>query len=296
MRLFRRIVALGSMSAAGRDLRLSPGAVSQRLKALESRFGAPLLTRSTRAITLTPEGRLFLESAERVLSEVEGLETSIEAGKGPLKGTLRISAPSDLGRQYVAPLVVDFAAANPRVQPELYLMDDVADLVSGAIDVAFRYGKLDDSTLISRPLVPNGRVVVGSPAYLAEHGVPKHPNDLSSHRCLVLVRNGEKMPWVMTAGAKRLTARIDAGLSTNDGGLLRLWALEGLGLAFKSYVDVAADIEAGRLITVLSPYTPGNVGLHLIFPSARSAVPRLRAFINFSVARFRELSSGLTRV
>jgi DNA-binding transcriptional LysR family regulator len=175
MKLFRRIVALNSMSAAGRELGLSPGAVSQRLRAVEQRFQTPLLTRSTRAVTLTPEGRVFLEYAERMLADAEGLETSIGASHGPLKGPLRISAPSDLGRRYVAPMLIDFLAANPGVQPELHLLDDVSDLVGSATDIAFRFGKLDDSSLVSRPLLPNARVVVGSPDYLAAHGTPSHP-------------------------------------------------------------------------------------------------------------------------
>ncbi len=293
MRLFRRIAALGSMSAAGRELGLSPGAVSQRLKALEQHFNVPLLTRSTRAVTPTPEGRVFLESAERLILEVENLETLIGTTHGPLKGPLRVSAPSDLGRTYVAPLLVDFAAANHGIRPELYLGDDVNDLVASAIDVAFRYGKLEDSTLISRPLLPNKRMLVASPAYLAANGVPLQPRDLADHRCLALVRNGERMPWIMSIDGKRQTVRIDPVLSTNDGEMLRSWALAGQGIAFKSYVDVAPDLRSGRLQPILEPFMAGSVGLHLVFPAARSAVPRIRAFINFAFVRFRELSSAL---
>jgi DNA-binding transcriptional LysR family regulator len=293
MRLFRRIAALGSMSAAGREMSLSPGAVSQRLKALEQHFNVPLFTRSTRAVTPTPEGRMFLESAERLILEVENLETLIGAAHGPLKGPLRVSAPSDLGRSYVAPLLVEFAAANGGIRPELYLGDDVSDLVASAIDVAFRYGKLEDSTLISRPLLPNSRMLVASPGYLSANGHPRHPRDLADHRCLALVRNGEKMPWVVSVDGKRQTVRVDPVLSTNDGDMLRSWAIAGHGIAFKSFVDVASDLRAGRLQPILQPYMAENVGLHLIFPAARSAVPRIRAFINFAFARFRELSTGL---
>jgi len=293
MRLFRRIVALGSMSAAGRELSLSPGAVSQRLKSLEQHFNVPLLTRSTRAVTPTPEGRMFLESADRLILEVENLETQIGAAHGPLKGPLRISSPSDLGRKYIAPMLVRFAAANGGIQPELYLGDDVSDLVVSGIDVAFRYGRLEDSTLISRPLLPNKRVLVAAPEYIAAHGIPAHPKDLTKHRCLALVRNGEKMPWLTTIDGKRQTIRVDPVLATNDGDILRAWALAGYGIALKSYVDVAEDLRAGRLQSVLQPFMPGNVGLHMIFPAARSTVPRIRAFINFSIAQFRELSSTL---
>lgn len=238
---------------------------------------------------------MFLESAERLILEVENLETLIGAKHAPLKGPLRVSAPSDLGRSYVAPMLVDFVATHPDIHPELYLGDDISDLVASATDIAIRYGKLEDSALISRPLLPNGRVLVASPGYLAAHGTPAHPRDLASHRCLALVRNGEKLPWTMTIDGKRQTVRTDPVLSTNDGDMLRAWAIAGQGIVFKSYVDVAADLRAGRLEPILQPFMAGNVGLHLIFPAARSSVPRIRAFINFALARFRALSTELTQ-
>lgn len=293
MKLFRRIAALANMSAAGRELGLSPGAVSQRLKALETRLGTPLLLRSTRAIALTPEGRTFLESVERILTEVETLETAISKSKGPLKGPLRVSAPSDLGRQYIAPMLTSFAARHRDIQPELQLIDEISDMISGDIDIAFRYGKLEDSSLISRPLMTNDRIVVASPKYLAEYGVPEHPKDLAHHRCLALMRNKEKMPWSMIIDGRHVSLRLTPALSTNDGEMLRVWALNHQGLAYKSFLDVAEDIDAGRLIPVLKPYSATNVGLNLIFPAARSAVPRIRSFINFAVERFRDLSSSL---
>jgi DNA-binding transcriptional LysR family regulator len=296
MKLFRRIAMLKSLSAAGRESSLSPGAVSQRLRALEFRYGTPLLTRSTRAVTLTPEGRIFLDYAERMLADAESLQTAIGASQGPLKGPLRVSAPSDLGRQYVAPMLVDFVAAHPAVQPELYLLDDVTDLVGSGIDIAFRYGKLEDSSLVSRPLAENARAIVASPDYLARYGTPERPADLARHRCLVLVRNGERMPWSLTVDGKRVTPRLEPALSANDGEMLRQWALAGLGLTYKSHVDVAADIAASRLTPVLSQYMSANVGLHLIFPSARSCVPRIRGFLNFAVERFRTLSTRLAQV
>lgn len=295
MKLFRRIVALNSMSAAGREMGLTPGAVSQRLRALEHRYRTPLLTRSTRAVTLTPEGRVFLDHAERLLNEAEALESAIGAGPGPLQGPLRISAPSDLGRRYVAPLLIEFAKANPGVQPEFYLMDDVSDLVGAGIDLAFRYGTLEDSSLISRPLAPNRRVIVGSPCYLRANGRPEHPQELGKHRCLVLLRNGARMPWSLIVDGKRTTPRIASALSSNDGEMLRTWALAGEGLVFKSYVDVAEDIQSGRLTAVLETFMTGSVGLNMIFPSARSSVPRIRAFINFAVNHFRTLSSRLAQ-
>ncbi len=293
MRLFRRIAALANMSAAGRELGLSPGAVSQRLKALEIRLGTPLLTRSTRAVALTPEGQTFLESVERILTEVETLESAIGKSQGPLKGPLRVSAPSDLGRRYIAPMLTAFAKQHPHIQPELHLIDDISDMISSEVDIAFRYGKLEDSNLVSRPLLKNDRVVVASPKYLKKHGVPKHPKDLANHRCLFLVRNKQKMPWTMMIDGRHVAPRITPALSTNDGEMLRTWAIDHEGLVYKSFIDVANDIAAGRLVPVLQPFAAHNVGLNLVFPAARSAVPRVRSFINFAVERFRDLSSSL---
>lgn len=289
MRLFARIAALGSMSAAGREFGLSAGAVSHRLKALETKYGAPLLTRSTRAISLTREGRIFLESSAKIILETEALDATLSATPdAPLKGPLRISAPSDLGRNVVAPLLLDFKSAHPSVTPELYLVDDVADLVAGEFDVAFRFGKLESSALVSRLLAANSRCLVASPDYLARHGDPQHPKQLEDHRCLVLVRNGERMPWTLNDGGRRITIRVEPTLSTTDGELLRHWAASGLGIAFKSRIDVARDLDSGRLREVLPAYADHNVSLNLIFPSARAAVPRVRAFIDLVASRFRQ--------
>ncbi|MEO1091160.1 MAG: LysR family transcriptional regulator [Pseudomonadota bacterium] len=286
LRLFARIVASGSLSAAGREMGLSPGAVSQRLKALERRYAAPLLNRSSRALSLTDEGKTLLQAAHSIIGEADALEAAFARKNQGLVGRLRVAAPSDLGRQLVAPLLLEFAAANAGLCPELHLDDALDDPVSQDFDVTFRYGNLEDSALVGRSIAANRRVVVGAPAYFATHGVPHRPADLRAHKCLVLVRGRERLDrWAFIVDREEVVQAVHATLAVNDGELLRRWAIAGHGIALKSMLDVKADLAAGRLIRVLDDYTPASVGAQILFPSARRDTPRVRAFVDAAIRR-----------
>jgi len=287
MRLFVRIVSTGSLSAAGRELGLSPGAVSQRLKALEQHYGAPLLTRSSRAVALTDEGKVFLRSAQNVLGETEALAAALGQRRAGLVGRLRVAAPSDLGRQAVEPLLMEFREAHPGLCLELYLSDVLDDVIGQDFDVVFRYGNLSDSSLIGRSIAVNRRVLVGSPTYFAEHGTPLVPDDLSRHSCLVLVRGLERLDrWVLKVDGEERVHTVHASLAVNDGELLRKWALAGRGIAMKSVLDVKHDLEADRLVEVLPDYMPDRVGAQVLFSAARRDTPRVRAFVDAAINRF----------
>lgn len=293
MALFDRIVATGSLSAAGRALGLSPGAVSQRLSALETRYGTALLTRSSRAIALTDEGRIFLETARNMLAETQALNNAIASKAGALAGRLRVAAPSDLARKHVEPLVLEFTAAHSEVCVELLIGDYLEDLVSRGIDVAFRYGNLKDSALIARQLAPNRRVVVGAPAYLEARGQPEHPDDLEAHDCLVHVRDDERIDrWPFDVDAQTVSFTVHGKLAANDGEVLRRWALAGKGLAYKALLDVRDDLANGRLIEVLRPFTADPVGAQMLFPASRKNTPRVRTFVEMAARCF---ASGLER-
>lgn len=284
MQIFTRIVSAGSLTAAGRDLGLSTGAISQRLKALEDHHKVPLLTRSTRAITLTPEGELYLRTANRVLAELNKLDAAL----GGTTGRLRIAAPNDLGRTLVGRLLHDFRAAHGEVAVELHLSDDLTELLGGEFDVAFRYGNLQDSSLIARPLAPNRRVVVASPAYIAAHGRPEHPEDLARHTCLLLSRSGERMDrWTFVKDGREIAIRLNAMLVTNDGALLKDWAVSGCGIVRKSLIDVRDELADGRLVELLPDFPSPPVGLNLVYPANRRHIARVRNFIRFTTEFFR---------
>lgn len=286
MRLFSRIVATGSLSAAGRELGLSPGAVSQRLKSLEERYSAPLLTRSSRAIALTDEGRTFLQAAHSVISEADALDMALRTKSHGLVGRLRVAAPCDLGRQVIEPLILEFGDANPGLCVELVLSDALDDVIGKDFDVVIRYGNLSDSSLVGRSIAANRRVLVASPAYLEAHGTPSTPDDLVRHRCLVLLRGLERLDrWRFVIDGNETVQSVHAALAVNDGELLRHWALAGRGIAMKSVLDVKDDLENGRLVELLTAFMPERVGVQILFSAARRETPRVRAFVDAVVCR-----------
>src|SRR5687768_7704571 len=185
MAVFAKVVATGSLSAAARELGLSPAMVSRRLAGLEGRLGVRLVNRTTRSLHLTDEGASYYESCARVLADIEHANASVSAGKNEPQGTLRVALPAAFGNQYVAPLVPQFVARYPAVQLALSLSDRAVNLVDEGFDLAVRIAALTDSSLTARRLAPNRRVVCASPEYLRLHGFPRTPEELSQHNCLL---------------------------------------------------------------------------------------------------------------
>ena len=290
MRLFTRIIATGSLSAAARELGLSPGAVSQRLKALEARYATTLLNRSSRTLSLTDEGQIFFDTARHLVEEAEVLESKLSDKGGRLTGRLRVAAPSDLGRQIVEPLLLEFRQAHPELQIEFHVGDALEDLVAGDFDILFRYGNLQDSALIAKPLATNRRLVLASPTYLATQGVPDHPHQLTEHRCLVLIRGMQLLDrWRFVLEGEEVIQQVRASLAVNDGEILRRWVVSGHGIAVKSFLDVQPDLEAGRLVEILRDFAPSSVGAQIIFSASRRATPRIRSFVDVAVERFAQI-------
>lgn len=283
--IFLQIVEKGSLVAAARDCGLSSSTVSERLAALEAHFGVVLLNRTTRAISLTDEGRALVEGAKLILGEVEDLESRIRFGAQTLSGTIRISAPCDLGRAIVAPEIDRFLLDHPAISIELLLSDGYLDVVGQGIDIALRFGAITDSSLRVRTLSKKQRIVCASPAYLEKHGTPNKPEDLKTHNCLVM-RFGENLDnsWRFREeingqeGAASRIVIVRGDRVTNDGELARQWCLKGFGITLKSELDVSPDIEAGRLVRVLSEYTPPPIPLQMLFPPSRAQPRRVRDF------------------
>ncbi|EEC33258.1 transcriptional regulator, LysR family [Burkholderia pseudomallei 576] len=276
---FARIVAAGSLSAAARELDLSLSVVSKRLAQLETRLGVRLLQRTTRQQTLTDEGALFHAQVVRILAEIEQAESLMRERRGTVSGALRITAPGELGRRRIAPIVAAFQRQHPQVTVQMQLTDAVVDLIAHDVDVAVRIGMLADSSLIARELAPNYRVLCASPAYLAEHGMPAQPADLCAHRCIVL---GEqpRVEWRFD-GSHPAAVEVSAAFLTNDGGAARTLALEGAGIALKSIWDVGPDLAAGRLRRVLPECASSAAPLHAVYPSGRHLALRVRTFVDY---------------
>lgn len=279
--LFLRIVRHGSMAAAGREAGLSPATVSERLAALEQYYGTRLLTRTTRALSLTEEGRALAEGAPRLLAEAEELETRLRDGVSHVAGPIRISAPSDLGRNRIAEILDAFVGAHPAVSIDLHLSDGYIDLAAEGIDIAIRYGALADSTMMVRPLAPSARIVCAAPAYLASHGTPLHPNDLAAHNCLMMRFRGEvDRAWPFIVDDRPQTLLLAGNRIANDGALVREWCIRGYGIARKAQWDIAADIRAGRLVPLLRDFEVPPLRLQAIYPKGRAQVRRIKLLLD----------------
>src|SRR6185436_12871823 len=184
MAVFTKVVGAGSLSAAARELGLSPAMISRKLAALEARLGVRLINRTTRSLRLTDEGASYHESCARVLAEIDEAEAAVSAGSVEPQGALKVAMPASFGHQYLAPLIPEFTTRYPKVQIALSLSDRNVNLFEEGFDLAIRIAELQDSSLAARRLAPNRRIVVASPAYLARHGTPRTPRDLESHNCL----------------------------------------------------------------------------------------------------------------
>lgn len=282
LKLFLQIVEKGGLAAAGREVGLSPATVTDRLAALEAHFGARLLTRTTRSISLTDEGRELVNGAKRILAETEETEARIKLGVERISGTIHMSAPNDLGRSQIVPLFDQFMSQHPEITIDLTLTDGYVDLVGQGIDLALRYGELSDSTMKSRKLGSNRRLICASPDYLKRNGVPVHPDDLAHHNCLIM-RFGAStdQDWVFVVNGKQRNCRVSGNRIANGGDVIRQWCAGGHGLALKSEWDVQHDIEAGNLVSVLDKYGTEPSALQMVYPAGAVQPRRVRELMEF---------------
>lgn len=291
LQLFVAAAETGSFSAAARRLDVGAVQASATIARLERELGVRLFERSTRRLRLTDAGEQWLPHARQLLDTWADGQAALRDAAGddrPLSGRLRVSLPSDLGRQHLWRWLEDAAAseAGSGLQLELRISDRLADLVQQPVDFAVRYGEPPDSSLVALPLAPdNRRVLCASPAYVARHGQPDTPADLQAHDCLRFVL-GDSLHgrWRFTSPAGDATTIEATGSRiADDGGLVRQWALAGLGIAYKSRLDVADDLAAGRLVALLpgwlgepAPLHWMAVGRHRLTPALRRLAGRLR--------------------
>lgn len=285
-RLFAGIAAAGSLSAAAREADLTPAAASALLKRLEARLRVRLVERSTRALRLTPEGEALRDTCERLLATWSEGEALIGAQHRELAGTLRVAAPSDLARVWVAGWADAFSREHPRLQVVLHLSDRVRELAREPADVALRYGPLPDSGLSARALCRNGTVVVASPEYLARRGTPDTPQALAGHDTITYFLSGRPHThWTFRRAGRDVAVAVRTRLCADDGALVRQWAVAGLGIAVKSRLDVWDDVRAGRLVPLLADWQTPDYPLHAVFPSPRHVPLRARRWVDFVAAR-----------
>lgn len=285
--LFVRIVERGGLAAAGRDLGLSPAGVTERLASIEAHYGTKLLNRTTRAISLTDEGKILLESARQLLSDANDIDARIRLGSQQISGTIRLSASLDLGRNMVARILDDFMQKHPAISIELMLSDGYVDIVGQGLDLAVRLGELKDSSLNAVKLGANQRIVCAAPAYLQKYGAPVQPCDLLDHNCLLMrFGSGIDREWAFLEEDRKKIYAVHGNRIANDGGLVRAWCIQGHGIALKSYWDIKHDLDAGRLVALLTPFLMPATAIQVLYPGGRAVPKRVRALIDFLVAEF----------
>ena len=290
---FSTLASAGSLSAAARELGITTPAVSKHLALMESRVGLSLVNRTTRRMSLTPEGELYLEHARRILGEIDDMGQLLGVSKATPKGLLRVNATLGFGRSHVAPLVSRFVRKYPQVQVQLQLSVNPPPLTEDAFDVCIRFGPPPDARVIARRIAPNRRLLCAAPAYLARHGLPKVPNDLTRHNCIG-IRQGEEAygVWRLTSGrAKSATTeavKVRGNLNTNDGEIAVNWALDGHGILMRAEWDIDRYLKNGRLVHVLPQYYTPDADIHAVFPQRHQMAARVRAFVDFVALAFNQ--------
>jgi len=274
--LFARIVDKGSLSAAGRSLRLSPAMVSKRLARLEARLGTQLLRRTTRRLELTENGVGFHRDIVAILAAAEDAEARLAGRVREPAGPLRITAPTSFGRLYIAPLLANFLGSYPKVEVELDLSDDFRDLLSERIDLAIRITADPGQGVNADRLATSRRVLCAAPAYLARHPAPASLNELRGHS--LLATHGQ-LPWRLSRSGRSVRFAGDSVVGTNSSEVVRELALAGTGIALRSLWDVGPDLAQGRLVRILPDYEgSADVGIYALQPAVRLAPASVSLF------------------
>ncbi|CAN7195653.1 LysR family transcriptional regulator [Polaromonas sp. LjRoot131] len=294
LEIFVRTVDSGSLSATARGLDLTPAAASAALKRLEAELQAPLFVRSTRSLRLTREGEVFLAHCRPALAALRDARLELASGRQQVSGMLQLAAPSDFGRNLLLPWLEEFQQQHPGIRYRLHLSDRVTNVYSDLVDAAFRQGEPPDSSMLALPVhLTNRRVLCASPAYLQAHGTPATPQALAQHSCLCFMLGEEVYDrWRFWRDGEELTVRAGGGNIANDGDVVRLWALAGRGIIYKSRLDVVADLAAGRLVALCTDWQTEASPMYMVLPGRRQLTPGLRLLREFIEQRCAELTKA----
>ncbi len=296
LEVFARTADTGSLSAAARGLGLTPAAASIALKRLETRLGIRLLARSTRSMRLTEEGRRYLDSVREALAALADGEQALKQQSQGLTGLLQLAAPSDFGRNVVLGWLDEFKQEHPNIRLQLLLNDSNADLFRDTVDIALRFGVPRDSSLVALPVVPDHqRIPCASPDYLARHGTPRTPRtpaDLEQHNTLRYMRQGRaNSTWYFRQGTTLQEVEVTGDYLSDDGEIVRRWALAGHGIAYKANLDIARDLKAGRLVQLLPDWQGEPTPFNLMCPHRLQVSERVKVLHRFLQVRCQALLS-----
>jgi DNA-binding transcriptional LysR family regulator len=277
----------GSLTAAAKILQITPAAASAALKKLEAQLGVRLFERSTRSMRITQQGQVLVDYATRALQLLEEGTAQITEDQRSLRGTLRMTAPSDLTRRMLLPWLDEFLALHPNVSLNLSVSDTLHDVVRDEVDVAIRYGALADSRLVARLLAPARRIACAAPAYLRAHGTPAHPRELTQHQCLTFtVRNRRYVTWRFFESGSAIDVRVDGRRTVDDADIAHHWTLQGHGIIYKSELDVKDTLATGQLVQLFEGFEGEEIPLNAVMPSNRFVPARVRGVVEFLRGRF----------
>ncbi|WP_434651129.1 LysR substrate-binding domain-containing protein [Pseudomonas sp. D1-2] len=287
LQVFVTTTDAGSFSAAARLLDISPALASVAVQRLEASLGVRLFVRSTRRLRLSDDGERYLSHARQALEALENGELALAQGRDEISGTLRLSMPSDIGRNLLLPWLDEFQQLHPKVLLQLRVSDQVADLFTEHLDASIRYGQLADSSLVSLALAPsNRRTVCASPDYIARHGRPETPGELSRHNCLRYVMGEQTFErWSFQTPQGVETVQVLGNRISDDADIVRRWGVSGLGVVYKSKLDVMDDIRSGRLVEIFPPDYGQPAPLQLVCAHRTSLTPAVQVLRAFLVAR-----------
>ncbi|MBV6825490.1 LysR family transcriptional regulator [Pseudomonas sp. PD9R] len=281
MAIFVRVVERGSFSAVAREMQTSQPTISKVLQALETELGGKLITRSTRKLSLTDEGQRYYSECRHILAAVDAAEHSFQSGREIIAGPLRVGSSVSFGRLQIAPRLPEFLKRHPEVQIDLQLSDQNLDLVTEGLDVTFRIGELNDSGLIARHVGTTHRVTVATPDYLALHGQPQTPEELSEHNCLLFNLLSSQNLWAYQRDTQRHEVRIKGNAQSNSSEAIRELVLGGLGIALSPVWLFSEDLKAGRVKVILQEYEAQSLPMHALSPANRRQSARVKAFVDY---------------
>jgi len=288
LEVFTRVVDVGSFTGAAESLHLSKSAVSKHVTRLEDRLGVRLLNRTTRRLSLTEVGQAFYERCRGILFDLEEAEAAVSHLSEAPRGVLKIACPMTFGIKHVAPFLPLFLEKHPDLKVDLNLNDRVVDIVEEGYDLAVRITRLKDSSLIARKLASARMVVAASPTYWNRKGRPQKPDDLKGHDCLIYSMRHPPNEWEFNMGRETETIRVAGSLTANNGDALIKAAAQGLGVTRAPVFLFDEELEDGQLETVLDDCEGQGVDIYAVYPHARHLSPKVRAFVDFLVAAYRD--------
>lgn len=288
MKVFASVVDEGSFVGATERLEMSKAAVSRYVSELESRLSVRLLNRTTRRLSMTPEGEVFYARCKTLLELLDEAESELSAKAGEAQGTVKINVPVTFGNMHLAPLWGAFMERHPKVELEVVLSDRVVDLVDEGFDLAIRIARLPSSTLISRQLATTRMVLCATPRYLRKHGKPKTPAELADHTVLAYTYLASKDEWAFDGPEGRVTVKTRPSMYSNSGDTCRSVALSHQGVILQPTFLIGEDLRAGTLVELMPQYQSLELGIYAVYPSRKHMLPKARLLIDYLVDAFRK--------